>query len=27
VNFYNGRFTLNLSPEQKDDLVNFLKAL
>ncbi len=27
VNFYNERFTLNLSPEQKDDLVNFLKAL
>jgi cytochrome c peroxidase len=27
VNFYNERFTLNLSPQQKDDLVNFLKAL
>ena len=27
VNFYNARFGMNLNPQQKTDLVNFLSAL
>jgi hypothetical protein len=27
VNFYNVRFQMNLTPQQKQDLVNFLKTL